>query len=118
MTTCPTRPTRAICLTRPTFPSYLHRLPFLEPQAARPRVDLHRVAFAEVTFEDAQRERIEDEALNRALQRPRAVARIVSLAHQLFLRGVGERHVNLPLLQTPRQPAQLDVDDLLHVLAP
>ena len=63
-------------------------------------------------------QRIEHAALNRPLQRPRAVGRIIPLAHELVPGRVGERDVDLALLQPPGQPGDLDIDDLLHVLAP
>ena len=50
-----------------------------ERQAVRAGVDDDRVAFAEVALEHPQRQRIEHPPLNGALERPRAVGRIVAL---------------------------------------
>ena len=84
--------------------------------AARRRDD--RVAFAELAFEHAQRQRIEHAALNRPLQRPRAVGRVVAFAHELFLGRVASarRESSVPRAASS-SPRELDVDDLLHVLA-
>src|SRR5215471_5404982 len=85
--------------------------------AIRRAVDDDGIAFAEVALEHPQRERIEDLPLDRALQRTRAVGWIVPFTHQQFLCGVGELHVDLALFEPPDEAGELDVDDLLQVLA-
>src|SRR5688572_18760703 len=92
-------------------------LMFDELQPRGPRVDLHRVTFAEFPFQHAHREWIEDMPLNRAFQRARAVRRIVTFAHEPLFRGVGERDENLPLFEPLEQALYLDVDDGLHLVA-
>ena len=49
-------------------------------------------------------------------KRPRAVHRVVAFGDDEPLGGLGELDVDLALLQTLEQPADLDVDDLRHVL--
>ena len=79
-------------------------------------VDPDRLAFVEFSFEDLEAERIENLFLDRALQRPRAVNRIVAFARDQCLGGIGQLERDLLLLETFRQAAQLDLDDLLQVL--
>ena len=64
-----------------------------------------------------QRQRIEHPALDRPLQRPRAVHRIVSFFDDQVPRFVGELDPDLPILEPPQQRRELDVDDLPDVLA-
>src|SRR5438093_9499864 len=92
-------------------------LAFLERQPILPRVDRDRIALDEMAFEHPQRQRIKYQALNGALERPRAVGGIVALADEQLLRFLGEPDVDLPLFEALHQPGDLDVDDLLQVLA-
>src|SRR5207247_7888628 len=69
------------------------------------------------SFGNAHARRIEHATLNRPLQRPRAVLRIVAFLHELILRGLRQPHVDLPLLEPLHQAGELDVDDPLQVLA-
>src|SRR3954469_16311715 len=92
-------------------------LSFFKLQSIAAAVDHHRVAFEEVALEHPERERIEHQPLNRALERPRAVDRIVSFTRELFLGRFGELDVNFPLLEAPDQTRNLNVDDPLQVLA-
>src|SRR5215813_14172993 len=55
------------------------RLVLRERQLAGPRVDAHGVALAEFALEHLDRQRIEHSALDRPLQRARAVGRIIAL---------------------------------------
>src|SRR4029077_16372639 len=81
-------------------------------------IDDDRFPFAKGTLEHLHGQRIEDAALNGPLERPRAIRWIVTLAEQGLLGGVGELNKNLALLQAAHQPTELDVDDLLHEIAP
>ena len=63
--------------------------------------------------EHAQRQRVEHAPLDRPLQRPRAVHRVVALVdEQLSSRASVSSTCDLPVRQPPQQAAQLDVDDL------
>ena len=53
-----------------------------EGQLPAPLVDFDRLAFVEFSFENFEAERIENLLLDRALQRTRAVDRIVAFAAQ------------------------------------
>ena len=92
-------------------------LAFRERQLVAARVDDDRVALGELALEHAQRQRVEHPPLDRPLQRPRAIGRIIPFLHEEVLRRVGQLDLDLPIGQPLHQPAQLDVDDLLHVLA-
>ena len=74
-------------------------------RARRPRVDDHLVALADLARKQLQGQRVLDLALDQALQRPRAVRRVVPLLRQILARGVGqaERELALgePRLQRP-----------------
>ena len=67
--------------------------------------------------EHAHRQRVEHPPLDRPLQRPRAVGRIVALGDQQILGAVGQLDVDLAILEPLHQAAQLDVDDRPHLLA-
>src|SRR5688572_31750681 len=92
------------------------RLFTAEGQAIVSHVDRYVIAFAELAFEHPHRQRIEDTALDGALQRPRAVHRIVAFRHEERLGRLAQVDVDLPFLETLEQAADLDVDDRLHVL--
>src|SRR3954464_13737709 len=89
---------------------------FTERQPRAIAVDDDGVAFAEVSFEDPHRERIEHATLNRALERPGAVRRVVAFLDELFFGCVSEHYMNLALFEALHQPGELDLDDVLHVL--
>src|SRR5207302_6503390 len=92
--------------------SCLHCLSLLvEHESAVAAVHADRVAFAEIAFEHPQRERIEDAALNRPLERTRAVDRIIALMYEELPGGIGQSDANLALLEAARQAADLNIDD-------
>src|SRR4029079_1362871 len=93
------------------------RLRLGKRELAGPPVDLHGVAFAELALEHLDRERIEDAPLYRALQRTRAVRRIVALLDEQILGTIGQLDVDLAVLVPFDQPPQLDVDDRPHLPA-
>ena len=76
-----------------------------------------RVALAELALQHAHRQRVEHPALDGPLQRPRAIRRVVALCDQHVLRPVGQLDVDLAILEPLHEAAQLDVDDLPHLLA-
>src|SRR5947207_53088 len=84
--------------------SCAHRFLLREGQRVRTPIDHDRVALEEVALEHPERQRVEHPALDRPLQRPRAVGWIIPFAHQLFLGAFGERDMNLPLFEPFRQP--------------
>ena len=75
------------------------------------------VAFAELPLQHAHRERVEDPPLDRPLERPRAVRRVVALGDEQVLGAIRQLDADLAILQPLHQPAQLDVDDRPHLLA-
>src|SRR5471032_2763160 len=85
--------------------------------AAGGAVHGYRVSLEEVPFEHLQRERIQHLPLTRPLERPCAVRRVEAFLHEIFLGLVRQLHVNLGLLEPLHQAPELDVDDLLQVLA-
>src|ERR1700730_18083770 len=93
-------------------------LPFLEGERVRAGADDDGIALQELSLEDAHRQRVEHPPLDRALEGPRAVRRIVPFTDELLLRRVRQLHVDLPLLEPFHQAADLDIDDLLQVVAP
>ena len=96
----------------------MHRLFRLgELELAARCIDAHPGAFAELALQHAHRERIQHAPLDDALQRPRAVDRIVALGDEHILRAIGQLDVDLAILEPLHQAAQLDVDDASH-LAP
>src|SRR4030095_102673 len=60
-------------------------------------VDYDAITFVEVPLEHAHGQRIEDAALNSPLQRPRAIHRIVTLADDEALGGLGQFYVDFPI---------------------
>jgi hypothetical protein len=91
-------------------------LPLLERKSVAAHVDDDRVAFEEVAFEDEARAD-QDPPLNRSLERTSAIRWIIPLADQILLGGVRQLDVDLPLLEPPDQPGELNVDDPLRMLA-
>src|SRR5215468_5846769 len=59
---------------------------FAKADLAALGVDDHRVALDEIPAEELKRQRILDQALHGALQRPRSIHRVVALLGQYFLR--------------------------------
>src|SRR3954466_13678912 len=52
--------------------------------------------------------------LNRSLQRPGTVSRIVTDSNQVLPRGVGQRDLDMSFRQARSESVQLDFDDLLQ----
>src|SRR5258708_4052115 len=75
-------------------------------------VDEHGVSLAEVPLQHADRERIQDAPLDRPLERPRAIRRVVSLLEQEILRLRAQLDADLPVFQPLHQALDLNVDDL------
>src|SRR5688572_11525541 len=73
------------------------RLSALEHELAVVRVDADGVALGEVALEQAQRERVLDDALDRALERAGAVGRIPALLRERFLRRFRQLELETPL---------------------
>ena len=88
-----------------------------EPDLTELRVRADRVALGELALEQPQRERVLDQALDRALERPGAVGRIPARLGDQLLRRVGQLERE-PALGEPRaQPRELELDDLAELLA-
>ena len=68
-------------------------------------VDVNGLAFADFAFEDVETEGIENLLLNRALQRARAINRIVPFTREQFLGRIGEIERDLLLFEPFRQAA-------------
>src|SRR5262249_60178303 len=82
------------------------------------RVRRGPVARAELAVEDFQRERVLYHSLDRALERPRAVNGVVAPFGQQRFRRVGDLDRNLPIRQQALEALELDLDDVLDLLAP
>ena len=68
-------------------------------------------------LQHAHRQRVEHPPLNGPLQRSGPIRWIIPFLHEEFLGPVGELNLDFAIGEPLHQPAQLDVDDLLHVLA-
>src|SRR5262245_10729794 len=75
------------------------------------------IAVHEATFEHPPREGIEQVFLQRPLERAGAIRRIIAFADEKVFRRVGEVHRDLPIGQPLQQTPELDVHNLLDVLA-
>ena len=71
----------------------------------------------EPPFEQRARERVLDEPLDRALERPRAVRRIPALLGEQLLRLVRDLELDPPLREPLAQPRELQLDDVGELLA-
>ena len=67
--------------------------------------------------EDRQRERVDEALLDDALERPRAVGRVVAEVAQQRARVVGELDLDAALTHAGDQALDLEVDDLADLLA-
>src|SRR5437762_3149857 len=76
-------------------------------------IDTNALAFMKFAFEDVETERVQNFFLNCALERSRAVHRIVAFAGEQFLRRIGKIERDLLLLESFRQAAELNLDDFL-----
>src|ERR1043165_9681457 len=95
---------------------HAHRLRLeLQLELAVVHVHEHRVARLELPFEQADRQRIDDLALQRALERPRAERGVVACARQMVLRRLADLERQAALGDHLRQAAELDLDDPLDV---
>src|SRR3954465_9984693 len=83
-----------------------------EGQLAVRCVDADRVPIGEVAFEQTQRERVLEPALDRALQRARAIRRIPACLGERFLRGTGQLERDVTLGQPFAEALELQLDDL------
>src|SRR5581483_11618605 len=81
----------------------------LEHQLAAARVDEDGVALVELVLEQPQGERVLDQPLERALQRPGAVGRVPTRVGDGLLRRVRELQREPPLGQAPPQPGELQL---------
>ena len=92
-------------------------LDLLEHELLAVSVHANRVAVAEVACKQAQRERVLDEPLDRALQRTGAVRRIPAGLGELLLRGIGQLEGDVPLGKPLTQAFELQLDDLGNLSA-
>src|SRR5205823_7050707 len=76
-------------------------------------VNVNGLAFVKFAFEDVETERVQNFFLNCALERARAINRIVAFAREQFLRRIGKIERNLLLLESFRQASELNLDDFL-----
>ena len=77
--------------------------------------DPHPGAVRDLAGQDLVGQRVLHLALDDALQRPRAVDRVVALVGQPGARRLVEVERDLAILEQLLQPRELDVDDLRHV---
>src|ERR1700686_3715794 len=89
----------------------------LHHELALPRVDLDRIAFANGAFKNAARDTVLDLSLDDALERARSILRVVAHVCQQVSRGGSELQGDVPLSQARAQAIDLDVHDVLHLLA-
>src|SRR5256712_2918442 len=82
----------------------------------RARVHADGVAGPEVTLQHFDRQRIEHHALQRALQRPRAVHRIVARLPHGLLRPIGQLQLELLVGEQLGETSELDLDDLRQLV--
>src|SRR5207237_9232685 len=76
-------------------------------------IDMDCLTFADFAFQNVETERIENFFLDRASERACAVNGIVSFAREQFLGRIGKIERDLLLLESFRQAAKLNFDDLL-----
>src|SRR5437773_10024820 len=81
------------------------------------RVDENRVAGGEVTLEQPQGERVFEQPLDRALERPRAEGRIPARFGERLLGSVGQLERELAFGQPFAQARELQLDDLGELFA-
>src|SRR5581483_1967333 len=86
-----------------------HDLPFM-------RVHEDGVALLALAGENILRARVEDETLDRALERPRSIGGVEALLRDERLRVGRELERDLPLGQAPREDLRLLLDDLHELL--
>src|SRR5258708_26045289 len=79
-------------------------------------VNVDGVALLVLAGEHLVRERVEDELLDRPLDRPRPIDRVVALVRDGRLGGRGELDVDLPLLEPLRERLELELDDRFELL--
>jgi hypothetical protein len=72
------------------------------------------LAFADFAFQNVDAKRIEDFFLNRALERARAVSRIITFARDQLLGRIRKVERDLLLLEPFRQTAQLNFNDVFE----
>src|SRR5689334_215492 len=89
----------------------------LEHQIAVLSVDPDGVALAEITLEEPQRERVLEEALDRALERPGAVGGVPTGVGDHALRLVGQLELQATLGEPAPEPPELLLDDLADLVA-
>ena len=75
------------------------------------------VLIVDLAGEDLSTERGLELLLQQPLERARAVDRVVAGVREVLERRVGELDLDLALRQPRPQPAELDLDDLLELLA-
>ena len=80
-------------------------------------IDTDCLSFADFSSEDVDAEGVENFFLDCALERPRAVNRVVSFPGEQFLGRIGQIKRDLLLLEPFGEPAQLDFNDLLKVIS-
>ena len=93
------------------------RLRPLEGEFPVVHVHAHGVALTEAPFEQLERERVLQQPLDRALQRPGAVRGIPACLGEMLLCSVGQLEVDPPLGEPFAESAELELDDLRELLA-
>src|ERR1700760_2913702 len=78
-------------------------------------VDDHVISVQPLAFENLDREWILDQALDRTLQRPRTVDRIVARFEDGLARCIGELQHDAPIGEQFAQVVQTKVDDVLEL---
>src|SRR5688572_7231654 len=92
-------------------------LVFCEREPRRANIDDDAIAFAEIAFQHAHSQRIEDPPLDGSFQWTSPIRRIIPFLYEEFLGRIRQLDLDLTVRQTLHQSTQLDVDDLLDVLS-
>ena len=90
-----------------------------EAQPPTPGIPIHidRRTRPEAPLQDGERQRVLEQALDRAFERARAIGWIIALVCQESLGRFRELDVNLLLPEQALQMAHLNLDDGLQILA-
>src|SRR5206468_8465185 len=102
------------------FRRVLFRSPYRAPERERVArgVDDHGVTLDELVLEQPEGERVLNQALDGALERPRPKRRVVALPAEERLGRVGDIELDALGPETPLEVAELDLDDPSDLRAP
>src|SRR3954468_24900434 len=95
----------------------MNSVTFREAQLVTGHVHGDNIALAERSLEHAAGQRIEEPPLQGPLERASPIYRIITLTDEEVFRRIAELDGYLAVTEPLQQPPQLDLDDLLDVLA-